>query len=167
MYVSYFVSLHPFAFHHTAPPNPSSRPCPSPQFHLTLSAFHACSLLFTPCPLAPYLQNRNEGVEWRQRWTCRRVERGMEEKKFAEKWKGKGKSTSSGSSKKRNKYASFVSIFGDLLHPSLHPSLHPRSALAPPTEKAMKSMHFYIAWEAKCLSPPYALYLHCCFWIMS
>jgi hypothetical protein len=37
------------------------------------------------CPLAPYLQNRNEGVEWRQRWTCRRVERGMEEKKFAEK----------------------------------------------------------------------------------
>ena len=43
-----FVSLHPFAFHYTPPPNPSSRPCPSPQLHLTLSAFHACSLLFTP-----------------------------------------------------------------------------------------------------------------------
>ena len=89
------------------------------------------------CPLAPYLQNRNEGVEWRQRWTCRRVERGMEENKFAEKCKGKGRSTSS--SKKRNKYALFVSIFGDLLSPSLHPSfhplLHPRFALAPPSQK--------------------------------
>ena len=91
------------------------------------------------CPLAPYLQNRNEGVEWRQRWTCRRVERGMEENKSAEKWKGKGRSTSSGSSKEQNKYASFVSIFGDHLSPSLHPSfhplLHPRFALAPPSQK--------------------------------
>ena len=96
------------------------------------------------CPPAPYLQNRNEGVEWRQRWTCRRVERGMEENKFAEKWKGKGRSTSSGSSKNEiNMHRlSFVSIFGDLLspslHPSFHPSLHPRSALAPPSQKKQR-----------------------------
>ena len=136
------------------------------------------------CPLAPYLQNRNEGVEWRQRWTCRRVERGMEENKFAErqrwtcrrvergmeenkfaeKWKGKGRSTSSGSSKKRNKYASFIVCINfwrpsqpftpPFISPFTPPSLRPRSPL---TEKATKSMHFYIAWEAKCLSPPYAL----------
>ena len=34
------------------------------------------------CPLAPYLQNRNEGVERRQRWKCERAERGREEKKL-------------------------------------------------------------------------------------
>ena len=56
-----FVSLHPFAFHYTPPPNPSSRPCPSPQLHLTLSAFHACSLLFTP--LSPSTLSSEQ--EWR------------------------------------------------------------------------------------------------------
>ena len=34
------------------------------------------------CPLAPYLQNRNEGVERRQRWKCERAESGREEKKL-------------------------------------------------------------------------------------
>ena len=56
-----FVSLHPLAFHYTPPPNPSSRPCPSPQLHLTLSAFHACSLLFTP--LSPSTLSSEQ--EWR------------------------------------------------------------------------------------------------------
>ena len=48
MYVSYFcfsppicLSLHPTA-------QPFIATCPSPQLHLTLSAFHAFSLLFTP-----------------------------------------------------------------------------------------------------------------------
>ena len=56
-----FLFLSPFAFHYTPPPNPSSRPCPSPQLHLTLSAFHACSLLFTP--LSPSTLSSEQ--EWR------------------------------------------------------------------------------------------------------
>ena len=140
MYVSYFLSLHPSAFHYTPPTNPSSWPCPSPQLHLTLSAFHACSLLFTPlsaCTLSSEQEWRCWAEAEMEMWKGREGER---REKVAEKWKGKGRSPRSGSSKERtrNKYASFLYQFLATFFtpPFTPPSARPRSPL---TEKQWKA----------------------------
>ena len=161
MYVSYFLSLHPSAFHYTPPTNPSSWPCPSPQLHLTLSAFHACSLLFTPlsaCTLSSEQEWRCWAEAEMEMWKGREGER---REKVAEKWKGKGRSPRSGSSKERtrNKYASFLYQFLATfftLHSTLHSTLGPPSV--PPYRKAMKSMHFTLPERQSALvHPMYAL----------
>ena len=158
----YFLSLHPSAFHYTPPTNPSSWPCPSPQLHLTLSAFHACSLLFTPLS-ASTLSSEQEWRCWAEAememWKGREGER---REKVAEKWKGKGRSPRSGSSKERtgNKYASFLYQFLATfftLHSTLHSTLRP--ALAPPLQKSNDKHALYTAWEAKCLSPSYVCFV--------
>ena len=119
------------------------------------------------CLLAPYLQNRNEGVEQRQRWKCGRVE-GERREKVAEKWKGKGRSPRSGSSKERNKYASFLYQFSATFF-TLHSTIH--STLAPPslplTEKQWKAFTLHCLRQSALVHPMYALQWHCCFWIMS
>ena len=168
MYVSYFLSLHPSAFHYTPPTNPSLWPCPSPQLHLTLSAFHACSLLFTPLS-AGTLSSEQEWRCWAEAememWKGREGER---REKVAEKWKGKGRSPRSGSSKERNKYASFLYQFSATFF-TLHSTIH--STLAPPslplTEKQWKAFTLHCLRQIALVHPMYALQWHCCFWIMS
>ena len=134
---------------------------PSPQLHLTLSAFHACSLLFTPLS-ASTLSSEQEWRCWAEAememWKGREGER---REKVAEKWKGKGRSPRSGSSKERtrNKYASFLYQFLATfftLHSTLHSTLGPPSL--PPYRKAMKSMHFTLPERQSALvHPMYAL----------
>jgi hypothetical protein len=99
------------------------------------------------CPLAPYLQNRNEGVERRQRWKCERAERGREEKKLrrSEKAREEAQEVDQAKNVLVINMLVFVSIFGNLLHPSLHPSLHPRPALGPPLQKSNEKHALYTA----------------------
>ena len=110
---------------------------PSPQLHLTLSAFHPCSLLSTLS--APNI-------------LFRRGMRVLSGDGTVEGWRGGEKRKSCGEEKREGENpkqwitqrmwintidVSFylVSIFGHILHtpPFIPPSLHPRCSLAPPS----------------------------------
>ena len=165
MYVSYFLSLHPSAFHYTPPTNPSSWPCPSPQLHLTLSAFHACSLLFTPLSASTLSSDKNEGVERRQRWKCERAERGREEKKLRRSEKAREEAQEVDQAKNVlviNMHRFCINVWQPsspftppFIPPFTPPSARPRF----PVQKSNEKHALYTAWEAKCLSPSYVCFV--------
>ena len=113
------------------PPNSSSWPRPSPQLHLILSAFHPCSLLSTLSAPKILFGKRNEGIE--RRWTCRRVERGREEKKPRESEKGRRESQGVDRAKDVNKYSRCILVLGiNFWSPSPRPT-PPLPPTLPPT----------------------------------
>ena len=122
----FFFSIHlPFAtptaqlFIVTPPITPTS---------LILSAFHACSLLSTLSAPKILFGKRNEGIE--RRWTCRRAERGREEKKPRESEKGRRESQGVDRAKDVNKYSRCILVLSiNFWSPSPHPALH--STIAP------------------------------------
>ena len=146
MCVSYFLSLHPSAFHYTPPTNPSSWPCPSPQLHLTLSVFHACSLLFTPLSASTLSSDKNEGVERRQRWKCERAESGREEKKLRRSEKAREEAQEVDQAKNVINMHRFCINFrqpsSPFIPPFTPPSLRPRS----PSQTSNEKHALYIAW---------------------
>ena len=173
MYVSYFLSLHPSAFHYTPPTNPSSWSCPSPQLHLTLSIFHACSLLFTPLSASTLSSDKNEGVERRQRWKCERAE-GEREKKLRRSEKAREAAQEVDQAKNVlviNRHRFCINFWQPsspftppFIPPFTPPSARPRS----PLQKSNEKHALYTAWEAKCLSPSYVCFVMALLlWIMS
>ena len=121
--------LHPSAFRYAHRPTLHRDPAHHPNFiYIILSAFHPCSLLSTLSAPKILFGKRNEGIE--RRWTCRRAERGREEKKPRESEKGRRESQGVDRAKDVNKYSRCILVLGiNFWSPSAHPTLH--STIAP------------------------------------
>ena len=155
LFNEYFLFLHPFAFRYTPTPQLFIVTRPSPQLHLTLSAFHPCSLLSTLSAL---------NIVFGRGMMILSGDGHVEGWKGGEKRKSCGEEKREGENSKQwitqrmwinRKYVSFylVSIYGHILHghilhtppfipPSLHPlSLHPRITLASPSPNLSNHIH--------------------------
>ena len=130
----HFLFLHPSAFRYTQLFIVTR---PSPQLHLTLSAFHPCSLLSTLS--AP-------NIVFGRGMMILSGDGNVEGWKGGEKRKSCGEEKREGENSKQwitqrmwintiNVSFYLVSIFGHILHtpPFIPPSLHPRSSLTPPS----------------------------------